>query len=66
MLEVMKALNGVLADKEFTINYLREEKARLEQALNDAEAENSILRLEVENLRGDLEFYKPSEVQNNG
>jgi regulator of replication initiation timing len=57
--EILKALDEALANKEFTIGYLRKDLERAEKENLDLRSENEDLKKENENLRGDVEFYKP-------
>jgi cell division protein FtsB len=64
MTEVFAVLNEALANKDLQLKWANEDKAKLEQALNDALAENLRLRAEIDNLQGDLDFYKPKGSEN--
>lgn len=57
--EVLKVLNEALANNNFTIEYLREELGKAQTEISTLRRENEELKKEVENLRGDLDFYRP-------
>lgn len=64
MNEILKALDEALASKEFTINYLRKEVERLTEENCALRTVNEELKKDNENLRGDVEFYKPKGSAN--
>lgn len=64
IIEVLKAVNEALAHKEMQIKWAREDKEKTEAKLAEALSEVGALKEEIENLRGDLEFYKPKGVEN--
>lgn len=64
MKAVLTILNEALENKDMQLKWAANDKAKLEQALDDAQAENQRLRAEIENLKSELNFYEPKGSDN--